>query len=86
MIHRDDVIGCVIAALERGRSGEIYNAVDDEPVSHSISFRGCGGSWQAVLAPRRKTARQRANEDHEQEGFESKTEAELGYHFKYPIS
>jgi nucleoside-diphosphate-sugar epimerase len=33
MIHRDDVIGCVMAALERGRPGEIYNAVDDEPVT-----------------------------------------------------
>ena len=33
MIHRDDVIGCIMAALERGRPGEIYNAVDDEPVT-----------------------------------------------------
>jgi nucleoside-diphosphate-sugar epimerase len=33
MIHRDDLIGAIIAALERGRAGEIYNACDDEPVS-----------------------------------------------------
>lgn len=33
MIHRDDVIGAVLAALERGRSGEIYNVVDDAPVT-----------------------------------------------------
>jgi len=32
MIHREDVVGCIIAALHRGRPGEIYNAVDDEPV------------------------------------------------------
>ena len=32
MIHRDDLIGCIIAALEHGRPGEIYNAVDNEPV------------------------------------------------------
>jgi len=32
MIHREDVGGCIIAALERGVPGEIYNAVDDEPV------------------------------------------------------
>ena len=33
MIHRDDVVGAVIAALKSGRAGEIYNAVDDEPVA-----------------------------------------------------
>ena len=39
MIHRDDVVGCIIAALERGRPGEIYNAVDDEPVSQMNFFK-----------------------------------------------
>lgn len=33
MIHRDDVAGAIVALLTRGRAGEIYNAVDDEPVS-----------------------------------------------------
>lgn len=33
MVHRDDVIGAVLAALERGRPGEIYNVVDDAPVT-----------------------------------------------------
>ena len=33
MIHRDDVIGAVIAALNKGRTGEVYNVVDDEPVT-----------------------------------------------------
>jgi nucleoside-diphosphate-sugar epimerase len=35
MIHRDDLIGCIIAALQSGRPGEIYNAVDDEPVTQA---------------------------------------------------
>lgn len=35
MIHRDDVSGAVIAALERGGAGEVYNAVDDEPVTQT---------------------------------------------------
>lgn len=38
MIHRDDLIGFIIAALERGLPGEIYNAVDDEPVSQLQFF------------------------------------------------
>jgi nucleoside-diphosphate-sugar epimerase len=38
MIHRDDVVGALIAALKNGRAGEVYNAVDDEPVSQAIFF------------------------------------------------
>jgi nucleoside-diphosphate-sugar epimerase len=38
MIHRDDLIGFIIAALELGSPGEIYNAVDDEPVSQLQFF------------------------------------------------
>ena len=33
MIHRDDVAGAITAALTHGRAGELYNTVDDEPVS-----------------------------------------------------
>jgi nucleoside-diphosphate-sugar epimerase len=33
MIHRDDVGGCIIAALQKGRPGQIYNAIDNEPVT-----------------------------------------------------
>ncbi len=39
MIHRDDVAGAIIAALERGATGEIYNAVDDEPVAQAELLR-----------------------------------------------
>ncbi|HEX3717395.1 MAG TPA: SDR family oxidoreductase [Verrucomicrobiae bacterium] len=39
MIHRDDVVNAVIAALKNGRPGEIYNVVDDEPVPQIHFFR-----------------------------------------------
>jgi nucleoside-diphosphate-sugar epimerase len=39
MIHRDDVVNCLVAALRSGRAGEIYNAVDDEPVPEIHFFR-----------------------------------------------
>ena len=48
MVHRDDVVGAIAAALERGRAGEIYNVVDDEPTSQAALFQwlsiqtGCG--------------------------------------------
>ena len=47
MIHRDDVAGCIISALERGTQGEIYNAVDDEPVTQLKFFE-----WLAVKLKR----------------------------------
>ena len=37
------MIRAIIAALERGRPGEIYNATDDEPVSQLAFF-----SWLAT--------------------------------------
>jgi nucleoside-diphosphate-sugar epimerase len=39
MVHRDDVGGAIIAALERGQPGEIYNVTDDEPVTQIELFR-----------------------------------------------
>src|SRR2546430_10041388 len=39
MVHRDDVVGAVIAGLEGGKLGEIYNAVDDEPVTQLDLFK-----------------------------------------------
>ncbi|MFM1944622.1 MAG: hypothetical protein RI897_3604 [Verrucomicrobiota bacterium] len=34
MVHRDDIVGAVMAVLERGREGEVYNVCDDEPVQY----------------------------------------------------
>lgn len=33
MIHRDDAAAAVLAAINNGRPGDIYNVVDDEPVT-----------------------------------------------------
>jgi nucleoside-diphosphate-sugar epimerase len=38
MIHRDDVVAAIIAALERSAPGEIYNVADDEPVTQREFF------------------------------------------------
>ena len=34
-IHITDAVSAITAALERGRGGEVYNIVDDEPVNFS---------------------------------------------------
>jgi nucleoside-diphosphate-sugar epimerase len=39
MIHRDDLVRIIMAALQSARDGEVYNAVDDEPVTMIQFFR-----------------------------------------------
>jgi len=51
-IHLDDVVGATIAALERGRSGEIYDIVDDSAMSYSDMARTLAS---AIGAPRPMT-------------------------------
>jgi len=51
MIHRDDVIGAILAALEGGAPGEVYNAVDDEPVSQLAFFTWLAAELNRPLPP-----------------------------------
>ena len=39
MIHRDDLVAAIRAALERGQPGAIYNACDNEPVELRDLYR-----------------------------------------------
>jgi nucleoside-diphosphate-sugar epimerase len=53
LIHRDDVVGSIIAVLKNGRPGEIYNAVDDEPVTQVNFLRWLSetfGKWMPPAA------------------------------------
>ncbi len=52
MIHRDDLIGIIIAALERGTPGEIYNAADNEPVTQLKFFEWLATRLNRPLPPR----------------------------------
>ncbi|HZQ47196.1 MAG TPA: SDR family oxidoreductase, partial [Verrucomicrobiae bacterium] len=59
MIHRDDLTGIIIAALKNGRPGEIYNAVDDEPVAQIHFFRWLSetlGKWMPPFATEEENA------------------------------
>src|ERR1017187_6176354 len=98
MIHRDDLIGCIIAALKSGRAGEIYNAVDDEPVSQMHFFQWLAQaldkplppSGPAAVAPSRSGEPQENPAENRKRGVTNKRvlnrklKMELGYQFKYP--
>lgn len=86
MIHLDDLVGVILAALKSGRPGEIYNAVDDEPVTQLHFFRWLSetlGKWMPPFAPvSDQTERKRGWTN--KKVLNRKLRMELGYRFKYP--
>ncbi len=86
MIHRDDLIDVIIAALQRGPAGEIYNAVDDEPVTQLHFFEWLAGTLGKDLPPSatadEATSRRRWLTN--KKVSNRRLKHELGYPFKYP--
>jgi len=86
MIHRDDVLGAIIAALKHGRAGSILNAVDDEPVSQLKFFEWLAARLGKPLPPAdpedRGEPRKRGATSKRVSNLQLKKE--LGYEFRYP--
>ena len=86
MIHRDDLVGAIIAALRSGRLGEIYNAVDDEPVTQLHFFRWLSetlGKWMPPFANEEENAIRKRGLTNKRVS-NRRLKMELGYPFKYP--
>ncbi len=86
MIHREDLLGVILTALESGRPGEIYNAVDNEPVAQIHFFRWLSetlGKWMPPFAPE-ETEPDRKRGLTNKKVSNRKLTMELGYRFKYP--
>jgi nucleoside-diphosphate-sugar epimerase len=86
MVHRDDVTGAVIAALERGKVGEVYNVTDDEPVTQKELFKwlsqklgeplpAVGDTEPGGIRKRAATSKRASN---------ARLKTEVGYKLKYP--
>jgi nucleoside-diphosphate-sugar epimerase len=86
MIHRDDLAGCLIAALKSGRPGEIYNAADDEPVSQLHFFQWLAQALDKPLPPSEpeNPAENRKRGVTNKRVLNRRLKMELGYQFKYP--
>jgi nucleoside-diphosphate-sugar epimerase len=86
MVHRDDVVGAVVAALQRASGGEVFNVVDDEPVSQRAVFEWLAsrlGQPHPAAAPEnvaRGRPRLVTNKRVSNLRFKTKT----NYSFKYP--
>jgi len=86
MIHRDDLVGVIITALKSGRPGEIYNAVDDEPVAQIHFFRWLSetlGKWMPAFATEEEDANRKRGVTNKKVS-NRKLKMELGCPFKYP--
>jgi nucleoside-diphosphate-sugar epimerase len=86
MIHRDDLVGCIVAALKNGRAGEIYNTVDDEPASQLKIFEWLAAELKRPMPPKMpadtETWRKRGVTNKRVNN--SKLRSELKYEFRFP--
>jgi nucleoside-diphosphate-sugar epimerase len=85
MVHRDDVVGAIIAALERGRPGEIYNVSDDEPVTQMELFKWLSEKRGKPLPPVAEagTSATRKRAATSKRVSNARLTTELGYRLKY---
>jgi nucleoside-diphosphate-sugar epimerase len=86
MIHRDDVVNCILAALKNGQAGEIYNAVDDEPAPQMDFFRWLSETLGKNMPPcgDEPAPADRKRAVTHKKVLNRKLKAALGYQFKYP--
>ena len=86
MIHRDDLIGVIIAALRDAPPGEIFNAADHEPVTQLNFFKWLAAELNRPIPPsvpadseawrKRGVTNKRVSN--------AKLRAELKYEFRHP--
>ena len=86
MIHRDDLISIISAALERGMPGEIYNAADNAPASQLEFFTWLAAELKRPLPPRiaADTEVWRKRGVTNKRVSNAKLRTELKYEFRYP--
>jgi nucleoside-diphosphate-sugar epimerase len=86
MVHRDDVVGAIIAALEKGSVREIYNVADDEPVRQIDFFQWLSKQLNKPmppsLEPQERAERKRASTN--KKISNARLKSLLRYEFKYP--
>jgi nucleoside-diphosphate-sugar epimerase len=85
MIHREDVGLAIMAALERGQPGSVYNVVDDEPVQQRELFGWLAGRLGKPLpesVPESSVVRRRGVTN--KRISNTKLRRELGCKLRYP--
>ena len=84
MIHQDDVGGCILTALLAGRPGQIYNAVDNEPVTQFQFYQWLAAALDREMPPAKPESRLRRRGLTNKRVSNARLRAELGYTFQFP--
>jgi nucleoside-diphosphate-sugar epimerase len=85
MAHREDVAGAILAALEHGIAGEIYNVVDDEPASQYLFFQWLSRTLDRPMPPKGgNEPKKRKRGSSNKRVSNRKLKKELGYRFRFP--
>ena len=84
MIHRDDVVRAIIAGLEHGKLGEIYNVADDEPVTELEFFQWLSKTLNRPLPPFAPAPASRKRGITNKRVSNRKLRKELGCELAYP--
>jgi len=86
MVHRDDVIGAILAALKSAPPGEIYNVADDEPVTQLALFQWLSKKLGRAMPPASSDGSSALGKRQATNKAVSnlKLERALNYRFKYP--
>ncbi len=86
MLHRDDAAGAILAALQHSPLSQVFNVVDNEPVSQLAMFQWLAEKLGRPLPP----AEPAGTETSRRRGVTNKRVSNqrlkkmLGYEFKYP--
>jgi nucleoside-diphosphate-sugar epimerase len=86
MIHRDDLVGALLAVLKSARAGGIYNVVDDEPAPQLRFFRWLAETLGMGLPPFETPAESatRPPGGTNKKVLNRTLKMELGFALKYP--
>ena len=85
MVHLDDIAHAIIAALERGKPGEIYNVADNEPVTQRDFFHWLSEELGKPIPPASEgEATSRKRGDTNKRVSNRKLRLELLCELKYP--
>lgn len=86
LVHRDDVAGAIVAALERGTPGRVYNVVDNAPVPQVEMFAWLAAALGQPMPPQVAVDphRQRRRVATDKRISNRRLREELGYTPRFP--
>jgi nucleoside-diphosphate-sugar epimerase len=85
MVHRDDVVGAIVAALSSAQAAGIYNLADDQPVTRSALFQWFAARLgNALLTGREQTQNVAKRGLTNKRVSNRRLKEQLGYQLKFP--